>query len=207
MGSQVMNLLSQKLTERFAADGNADVQQFIGVEVQKLFKRRGSKKISSSDLQDLERKIERNVKAIRRSCEVREKPDTPRAVILNKEKPGRINYDEVQKEVPFPLNNYLVFNEAMSYEYNQEERQRKLRDKEKRQQMRCELDRQIQEKDKAGGDFKAIEETYAEQVRKNYAAWKEEQIQQRRETVRKNQITKGKVFLQTNISLGTYCPP
>lgn len=194
MSGQVRDLLSQKLKERFASDGNQSVASFVDDEVDKLFKRRGSKKISSSDLQDLERKIERNVKGIRRSCEIKEQPNTPRAVVLNKEKPGRVDYEKLQKEVPFPLNNYLVFNEAMNYQYQQEEVARKKLDKEKRLRMRKELDRQLQEKAQAGGDIKAIEEKYADQVRKNYGEWKEEQREQRRAMIRKNQITKGRWF-------------
>lgn len=142
MGEQARTLLVNKLSSRYAEDGNEDLVDFIHAEVSKLMN--GNSKISSTKLQALERKIERGVKGIRRESDLKKATEpTAKAIVLNKEKPSKKAYRKFEEAPPFPLNNYLVFSEATNYEYEQEQRNKAKNRRAKQLQVKLELDRQV----------------------------------------------------------------
>merc|ERR1712232_1386739 len=153
-------------------------EEYIRNEVEKLLRKRGDKKVSTSDLQQLERKIEREIKTMESTGTLR-RDDSSKDVVLASERSKRTPTLQSEKDVPIPVDNYLVFSEAMEYQHKRDEMARQKQQRKKQLEMKKELDEQVNSRKSNENEEKKVEDEYAQHVNKVRKEWEQDQRQRK----------------------------
>jgi len=157
-------VFTRKLTEKYNQDGSPELDSFIAVEVKKLLSK--SKQITATDIATVEKKV-----AVRKNN--LSSPSKVSSVMLASERSKLVTEEKMQEltQTEVPLDNYLVFTEAIEFAHKETEKNRKRKEMEHKKKLMRELDEQVDSCKGRDSTDRLIEEKYAEHVRSQHEEW------------------------------------